>query len=182
VKITFELKPKDIRYFRDRLKQVRKSDSEREEDVVISGAAQLVVDAREADPPEFVVDRITKLERLIAMLRDEEWRLEGPDRVRILDALTYFVDPDDLIPDKLPGIGYLDDAIMIELVARELTHEIQAYEDFCAYRKQRPKSEGAAKLETRRDALQARMRRRHRRERSASRSNRKSTRSPLRLW
>lgn len=182
MKVTFELKPKDIRYFRERLKQVRKSGSEREEEVVIAGAAQLVVDAREADPPEFVVERITKLELLIEMLRDEEWRLEGPDRERILDALTYFVDPDDLIPDKLPGIGYIDDAIMIELVARELTHEIQAYADFCAYRKQLPKSEGAAKLKTRREALQSRMRRRRRRERSIARSSPKSSRSPLRLW
>jgi len=182
VKVTFELKPKDIRYFRDRLKQVRQSGSEREEEVVIAGAAQLVLDAREAEPPEFVVERIGKLEQLIEMLRDEEWRLEGPDRVRILDALTYFVDPDDLIPDKLPGIGYIDDAIMIELVSLELTHEIKAYEDFCVYRKQRPRSEGADKLQSRREALQTRMRRRRRRERSLSRSSPKTTRSPLRLW
>jgi len=57
------------------------------------------------------------LEQLIQMLRDDEWRLEGRDRARILDALAYFVDPEDLIPDRLPGIGYLDDAIMVELIS-----------------------------------------------------------------
>ncbi|MCH8891349.1 MAG: DUF1232 domain-containing protein, partial [Myxococcales bacterium] len=100
---------------------------------------------------------------------------------RILDAIAYFVDPDDLIPDRIPGIGYLDDAIMVELVACELAHEIEAYEDFCEYRKPRPKTDEPARLEARRKALQARMRRRSRRERANQRS-RGSSRSRLRLW
>ena len=29
----------------------------------------------------------------------------------ILGALVYFCDPEDLIPDNIPGLGYLDDAI-----------------------------------------------------------------------
>ncbi len=182
MKITFELSAKDIRYFRDRLKKIREGGSSREEPIVIQGAAKLVGDALATEPPEFVVERIAKLELLIEMLRDREWRLEGRDRERILDALAYFVDPDDLIPDHVPGIGYLDDAIMIELVARELTHEIDAYQDFCEYRKRRPKTEEQAGLEVRRQALQARMRRRRRRERSIARSSGRSRRSPLRLW
>jgi uncharacterized membrane protein YkvA (DUF1232 family) len=182
MKISFELSPADIRYFRDRLKQVRASDSARNEPVVIRGAENLVKEAIAANPPDFVVERIRTLERLIEMLRDREWRLEGSDRARILDALAYFVDPDDLIPDRIPGIGYLDDAIMVELVALELTHEITAYEDFCEYRKSLPKSEGEAKLEARRDALQARMRRRRRRERSVQRSRGSSSSTRIRLW
>ena len=88
-----------------------------------------------------MIERIHTLEQLIAMLRDDDWRLEGADRTRILDAIAYFVDPDDLIPDRIPGIGFLDDAIMVELVASELTHEIEAYKDFCEYRKRHPKSD-----------------------------------------
>jgi uncharacterized membrane protein YkvA (DUF1232 family) len=182
MKVSFELSPSDIRYFRDRLKQVRASDSSRNEPVVIRGAASLVEEAVAANPPHFVVERIRKLEQLIEMLRDREWRLEGRDRARILDALAYFVDPDDLIPDRIPGIGYLDDAIMVELVARELTHEIAAYEDFCEYRKRRPKTEDAARLDARREALQARMRRRRRRERSVQRSRQSSSSTRTRLW
>jgi uncharacterized membrane protein YkvA (DUF1232 family) len=182
MKVSFELSPSDIRYFRDRLKQVRASDGSRNEPVVIRGATNLVKQAIAANPPDFVVERIGKLEQLIEMLRDREWRLEGRDRARILDALAYFVDPDDLIPDRIPGIGYLDDAIMVELVARELTHEIAAYEDFCEYRKRcRPKAGEPARLEARRKALQARMRRRSRKERSRQHS-RGSSSSRIRLW
>ena len=181
MKVSFELSPRDIRFFRDRLKEVRASDTSGDERAVIRGALDLVKEAIAAKPPDFVVERIRKLEQLIKMLQDRDWRLEGDDRARILDALAYFVDPDDLIPDRIPGIGYLDDAIMIELVASELGHEIEAYEDFCEYRKRCPKTAERAKLEARRKALQARMRRRSRRERANQRS-RGSSRSRLRLW
>jgi uncharacterized membrane protein YkvA (DUF1232 family) len=181
MKVSFELSPRDIRFFRDRLKQVRASDSSSDESVVIQGAVDLVDEAIAAKPPDFVIQRIRTLEQLIEMLRDSDWRLEGDDRARILDAIAYFVDPDDLIPDRIPGIGYLDDAIMVELVASELTHEIEAYRDFCEYRKGIPKSEKLKKLETRRKALQSRMRRRSRRERSSQRT-RGSSSSRVRLW
>jgi len=184
MKVSFELSPKDMRYFRERLKEARGSVSPEDEAEVLDSAAELVADAVEAEPPEFVVERLQKLEQLVEMLRDTEWRLEGRDRVRILDALAYFVDPDDLIPDKIPGLGYLDDAIMVELVVQELKHEIKAYEDFCAFRGTQPRAADPEKVEARRTSLQTRMRRRRRRDRETLRSRRGSTRtaSSLRLW
>jgi uncharacterized membrane protein YkvA (DUF1232 family) len=181
MKVSFELSPRDIRFFRDRLKQVRAGDSSSNESAVIRGAVELVEEAIAAKPPDFVIERIRKLEQLIEMLRDRDWRLEGADRARILDAIAYFVDPDDLIPDRIPGIGYLDDAIMVELVVRELTHELEAYEDFCEYRERRLKTDEPPQLEARRKALQARMRRRSRKERSRQQSRRSSS-SRIRLW
>ena len=80
MKVSFELSASDIRYFRDRLKKVRKGDSSREEHRVIEAATTLVADAVAAKTPDFVRDRIVRLEQLIAMLRDREWRLEGTDR------------------------------------------------------------------------------------------------------
>jgi len=182
VKVSFELSPRDIRYFRERLERVRSGQSASDEDTVIRLAKELVEEAVGAEPPQFVLDRLVKLEQLVEMLRDDEWRLEGRDRARILDALAYFVDPDDLIPDRVPGIGYIDDAIMVELVVEELKHDIKAYEDFCAFRASQPKAQADEKLESRRLSLQARMRRRRRRERDTERSRSRSTRSPLRLW
>ena len=56
------------------------------------------------------------------------------DRQRVLSALAYFADPDDLIPDSVQVLGFLDDAVMVELSVRELAHELDAYDDFCDYR------------------------------------------------
>ena len=50
--------------------------------------------------------------------------------------IRYFGDPEDILPDHIPVIGYLDDVIMIELVVRELAHVRDAYDDFCDYQGQ----------------------------------------------
>jgi uncharacterized membrane protein YkvA (DUF1232 family) len=181
MKVSFELSDRDLRYFRDCLQKVREGNRATDERVVIGGAARLVKEALATEVPEFVRERIIKLEQMIGMLQDKQWRLEGPDRARVLNALAYFVDPDDLIPDRVPGIGYLDDAIMVELVVQELKHEIEAYEDFCSYRTSQPPDVEAERIEARRDALQTRMRRRRRSQRTA-RKSRARPRSPVGLW
>jgi hypothetical protein len=60
MKVSFALSASDIRYFRDRLKQVRQSGSAREEQLVIQGAEKLVRDALAAEPPDFVRERIAR--------------------------------------------------------------------------------------------------------------------------
>lgn len=182
MKVSFELSPRDIKYFRDRLKAVRQGKSAHDEAKVIELTRELVEEATESEPPEFVQVRLARLEQLMLILEDDEWRITGRDRARILDALAYFVDPDDMIHDHVPGVGYLDDAIMIELITEELKHDISAYEDFCTYRKKLPKTKAEERLETRRESLQARMRRRRRQQRQARRERPRASRSSLNLW
>ena len=105
---------------------------------------------------------------MIRMITDLEWRLPHDEVGRVLNALAYFAEPEDLIPDSIPGLGFLDDAIMVELVVRELRHEIEAYDDFCEFRTAALEgSEGRVSrtdwLNSRREALQSRMRRRRKR-------------------
>lgn len=182
MKVSFELSPRDLRYFRERLRTVREGEHAHDEETVVRLAHEMVEEAVASEPPEFVTERLAKLETLTAMLVDEEWKLVGRDRVRILDALAYFADPDDMIHDRIPGLGYLDDAIMVELIAEELKHDIGAYEDFCAFRKKVPKAQAAEKLAGRRRNLQARMRRRRRQQRQEQRGRPRATRTLPRLW
>jgi uncharacterized membrane protein YkvA (DUF1232 family) len=179
MKIVIDLSPKDLRYFRKCLKTVKQGEKAADESIVISAASELMREVAAAEAPEFVRESFRKLELLVRMLEDDEWRLTGADRARVLNVLAYFVDPDDLIPDRIPGIGYLDDAIMVQLVVEELRHEIEAFEKFCEFRTSR--SPDADALAKQRIQLQTRMRRMRRRERDRRRS-RSAGRAVIGLW
>lgn len=47
--------------------------------------------------------------------------------IAIVSALIYFVSPIDLIPDFLPGIGYLDDATVIFACWKLIESDIEEY-------------------------------------------------------
>jgi uncharacterized membrane protein YkvA (DUF1232 family) len=164
LRINFELGAKDIEYFRGRLAKARKNRALRDDDRVILAAEALAVKALESDPPTFVVSRMLTLQNMVAMLKDRDWALEKDDRERVLEVLAYFADPNDIIPDDLPGIGFLDDTIMVDLAAMDLAPELEAYAEFCDNRDDlNAKMADAQPLKVARDELQSRMRRRRRR-------------------
>ena len=169
--ITFTLSDQDLDHFQaivDRAKTAMQEEHSAED--IESAAKQLITDAKAGDLPDFIGDRLAKLEVIISMIGDEEWQLSDEDRSRVLGALVYFCDPEDLIPDHVPGLGFLDDAIYVELVIRELKAEIESYEEFCSFRnaeearrKERgedPHVEREEWLADKRATLHARMRKR----------------------
>ena len=167
--ISFELSDKDLKYFRERVKEA-KAGAARDPVAIVAAARHLLEQTRRIELPDFVRVRIEKLEQLSAMLEDVEWKLEGGDRQRVINAMAYFAEVEDVIPDTIPGLGYLDDAIMVELACQELQHEIAAYSDFCEYRlelnKQRGKQPALSReewIQRKRIQLQYRMRRRRER-------------------
>jgi uncharacterized membrane protein YkvA (DUF1232 family) len=167
-KLTIELSERDLRHFRRELRKARKSVGIADDEEILSAAADTVKSLRVTVLPDFVTARLDNLETMLAMLSDADWPLTATERNPMLAALAYLCDPEDIIPDDIPGIGLLDDAVMIELVFRELQHEIEAYQDFSRFRGKltagaAAKNDPAAvarKLAQRREQLIARMRRR----------------------
>ena len=135
MKISFELTDRDLNFFRNALRQSREAVRDAEESEIIEAINDVLNEIRKNEPlPDFVGKRIPELESLIRMLTDDEWHLPDGDRERLLATFVYFADPEDILPDDIPVIGYLDDVIIIELVVRELHHVRIAYDDFCQFR------------------------------------------------
>ena len=169
--ITFTLSDQDLDHFQAIVDKAKTAVSETDSAASIEAAArQLIVDAKSTDLQEFIADRLSKLEVVISMVGDQEWQLSDEERNRVLGALVYFCDPEDIIPDHIPGLGFLDDAIYVEIVIRELRAEIESYEEFCEFRRaeearrkekgQDPHVEREEWLADKRAALHAKMRKR----------------------
>jgi uncharacterized membrane protein YkvA (DUF1232 family) len=187
LKVTFELAKADLDHFRRVMKNARAAAKNRGREEVLAGAGAMLSSIEGVEIPEFIRDRLERIRSLIQMVRDEEWRLPEPEGSQVLNSLAYFAEPEDLIPDDVPGLGFLDDAIMVELVVRELKHEIDAYHDFCTFRAARDAGDHDPVdreewLAARRQALQSRMRNRRRGERNRRRGLSSSGRSPFSLF
>jgi len=163
-----EISDSDLPFFMQAMQRAEQRASGKSAAEILDSAHKTLGEASGQTMPEFVRSRVSSVENLIGMVRDEGWGLADEDRSRIISALTYFADPEDLIPDNVPVLGFLDDAIMIEVVGQVLQPEIEAYADFCIYRQQEAEHRGADAvvvgraewLEGRRAELQARMRQR----------------------
>ena len=173
LRVTFELDEDDLKHFRLIMRQARTAATRIAPEEIVAAAEELLASNASKGSPAFIAERLQKLRLLIDMLSDIEWRLPQREADRVLNALAYFAEPEDLIPDHIPGLGFLDDAIMIELICRELKHETEAYQDFCDYRARIRRGAGRNArvsrddwLVNRRTELQSRMRRRKRKDRA----------------
>ena len=45
----------------------------------------------------------------------------------VISALLYFVSPIDVIPDVIPGIGHIDDALVVGLCLKWISDDVQEY-------------------------------------------------------
>lgn len=144
MKISFELSDRDLDFFRKALKQSREAVRDADESEIIEAISDVLNEIRKNEP------------------------LPDTEREQLLATFVYFADPEDILPDDIPVIGYLDDVIIIELVVRELHHVRIAYDDFCQYREEFEKKLGKDvdpvirrdRLDRRRQQLHQRMHRR----------------------
>lgn len=174
LRIVLEINDRDLNHFRLIMEQARRNAANLPQEQVLSRALGMLRSLSASQLPAFITDRIGKLELMARMLDDPEWDLPAQEKLRVLGALAYLTEAEDLIPDSIPGVGLLDDAIMAEMVIREMRHEIDAYRDFCLFRNRlesgracadaAARAELASEMERRREELLTRIQRRRRRD------------------
>lgn len=144
ISLNFELNDRDLEHFHAAMTAAKKAAEHKSPEEIIDCAGKLLADAQAVRIPDFIKARLLRLDDMIAMTRDAGWSLPEEDRQRVLSALVYFCDPKDVIPDSIEVLGFLDDAIMIELCVCDLKHELAAYDDFCDYRQREAGRRGMA--------------------------------------
>ena len=132
--IQLNLSDDDLSHFTQAMRDAQGKAQDRDDAQIIAEARKLLEEIQGRQVPSFIRERLDTVESMIAMASDIGFGLPQEDRQRVLTVLAYLADPVDFIPDTVPALGFLDDAIMIELCREELRFEIEAYEDFCSWR------------------------------------------------
>lgn len=168
LRISFNLGDADLQHFQAVAQQA--SARERSAEAIVAAARQTLEAAERAQLADFVKERFARLRSILSMAMDPDWPIGAEDSQRILNALACFGAPASA---GEVNIGFLDQAIMIELVSRDLEHDLAAYRDFCRFReskltqRRRPGEEQDAQreewLKQRREMLQDRMHERRKR-------------------
>jgi uncharacterized membrane protein YkvA (DUF1232 family) len=162
-KVTFELEEQDAAYFRDLYRQAKQNAAKLDPESIVKDARKLVESVRSAPRvPRFVIDAIATLEDMTQIILDPEYKAPQSVKNQVLAGLAYFANPEDLIPDHVPALGFLDDAIMVKFVEDEFKHELWGYRKFRglgAPEEQRPWTKiGGDRLRERTEAHRKRIR------------------------
>ena len=67
---------------------------------------------------------------LFKMVTDKEFDISKTAYIAIAGALAYAVLPIDVIPDFIPGVGFVDDVFVIGMVMKSISEEIARYKAF----------------------------------------------------
>ena len=70
---------------------------------------------------------IGRAKLLYGMIRDSEFHIDLKSKLMIAAGLIYFVLPTDLTPDFIPGIGYVDDAVVLGTLWKLVSGELERY-------------------------------------------------------
>ena len=166
VRVSFNLDDADLEHLAAIAQQTQLRARSEPADAIIAAAHQVLETANRAQLAGFVKERYSRLETMLQMVEDSQWGLSAEDRQRTLNALACFGSSSAVASAS----GLLDHAIMIELVSRDLHHDLEAYRDFCRFRESYDKKHAAPDadrerwLGERRAHLQERMHKRRRRD------------------
>lgn len=147
-KVTFTLDEQDADYFRSLYRKVKKNAASQNAQQIIQEARGIVQRVRASKKtPNFVQEAIGVLADLVDLIQDEAYAAPQRVKAEVLAALAYFSESEDLIPDHVPGLGFLDDAIMVKFIEEEFKNELWGYRRFRKLRdssEQRPWSSPAS--------------------------------------
>ena len=140
ISLTIDLSDRDLEHFTQAMEKAKTAAAHKTPADVVAAAGALLADAQKVHLPDFIRERLVRLDDMIARSATRVASRRGR-RNRVMSC--WFTSPiRRTYPRHVEVLGFLDDAIMIEMSVRELQHELDAYDDFCDYREREAKKRG----------------------------------------
>lgn len=67
---------------------------------------------------------------LYQMITDKDFKVSKKTYLTIAGALAYAVLPLDVIPDFIPGVGFIDDAFVLSMAIKSVSDEIERFKKY----------------------------------------------------
>lgn len=83
-----------------------------------------------------IARRMARVDELESVGRDARFAVDTAVAGRIRALIDYVNEADDLIPDDVPVVGQLDDAILVDLLLRDLGPMLADHADFRAFQRE----------------------------------------------
>jgi uncharacterized membrane protein YkvA (DUF1232 family) len=131
---SFRLSSLDMERFNHLLSTLTGDPAPLDCDQVVTAARQLADSCPSQSTPSCIRQRLERAGSLSGMLADRDWQPASEVATPASAVLDYLNGHNDLIPDWIPQVGRLDDAIVIEAAWPRLAGEVLSYQDFCRLR------------------------------------------------
>ena len=131
---SFRLSSLDMERFNHLLSTLTGDRSPLDCDQVVTAARLLADSCGPQSTPACIRQRLEQAGSLSSMLADHGWQPANEVLTPASAVLDYLNGHNDLIPDWIPQVGQLDDAIVVEAAWPQLAGEVLSYQDFCRLR------------------------------------------------
>lgn len=126
--------PHALQHFNDVLRYLEFPQAPLDCDQLASAARELVDGTRHGVAPRCIQQRMRRGAAIDLMVDDPDWETHDGTAVRAGMVAHYLRGNTDLIPNAMPVVGRLDDAIVVEAAWPSLVTEIREYLAFCRLR------------------------------------------------
>ncbi|WP_084675066.1 YkvA family protein [Hippea jasoniae] len=92
--------------------------------------AKAKIEKIKEDPVGFTLTTVLQLKLAVEMVDcyiKKQCKFPYKTLLSLVGVLLYFINPLDIIPDFLPGIGYLDDAVVVGLALKFIRDDLREF-------------------------------------------------------
>jgi uncharacterized membrane protein YkvA (DUF1232 family) len=128
------LDPGVLRHFNELIARIDLQRAPLDRDQLASAARELIDDPAQGFAPACIHQRMRRAAAIDRMRTDPEWGVDAAVASVGTLVIDYLRGPMALIPNALPVVGRLDDAILVDAAWAGIADEVRDYLDYCRLR------------------------------------------------